>query len=63
MESQKWKSQNHLGQQFLESNAYKSFVDHGIKNIPMETKTTVTTSVWTRDTIYQQVIPAIEARS
>jgi len=49
-----------LGQQFLESNAYRSFVDHGIKNIPMETKTTVTTSVWTRDTIYQQVIPAIE---
>ena len=49
-----------LGQQFLDSNAYKSFVDHGIKNIPMETKTTVTTSVWTRDTIYQQVIPAIE---
>ena len=49
-----------LGQQFLESNAYKSFVDHGLKNIPMETKTTVTTSVWTRDTIYQQVIPAIE---
>jgi HK97 family phage major capsid protein len=49
-----------LGQQFLESNAYKSFVDHGIKNIPMETKATVTTSVWTRDTIYQQVIPAIE---
>ena len=48
-----------LGQQFLESKAYKSFVDHGIKNIPMETKTTVTTSVWTRDTIYQQVIPAI----
>ena len=49
-----------LGQQFLESNAYKSFVDHGLTNIPMETKTTVTTSVWTRDTIYQQVIPAIE---
>ena len=49
-----------LGQQFLDSNAYKSFVDHGLKNIPMETKTTVTTSVWTRDTIYQQVIPAIE---
>jgi len=49
-----------LGQQFLESKAYSSFVDHGIKNIPMETKTTVTTSVWTRDTIYQQVIPAIE---
>jgi len=49
-----------LGQQFLDSNAYKSFVDHGIKNIPFEAKTTVTTSVWTRDTIYQQVIPAIE---
>ena len=49
-----------LGQQFIDSNAYKSFVDHGIKNIPFETKTTVTTSVWTRDTIYQQVIPAIE---
>ena len=49
-----------LGQQFLESDAYKSFVDHGIKNIPFEAKTTVTTSVWTRDTIYQQVIPAIE---
>jgi HK97 family phage major capsid protein len=49
-----------LGQQFLDSNAYKSFVDHGIKNVPFEAKTTVTTSVWTRDTIYQQVIPAIE---
>ncbi len=49
-----------LGQQFLDSDAYKSFVDHGIKNIPFEAKTTVTTSVWTRDTIYQQVIPAIE---
>ena len=49
-----------LGQQFVESKAYSSFVDHGIKKIPMETKTTVTTSVWTRDTIYQQVIPAIE---
>jgi HK97 family phage major capsid protein len=49
-----------LGQQFLNSDAYKSFVDHGIKNIPFEAKTTVTTSVWTRDTIYQQVIPAIE---
>ena len=49
-----------LGQQFIDSNAYKSFVDHGIKNIPFEAKTTVTTSVWTRDTIYQQVIPAIE---
>ena len=44
-----------LGQQFLDSNAYKSFVDHGIKNIPMETKTTVTTSVWTRDTIYSKL--------
>ena len=49
-----------LGQQFIDSNAYKSFVDHGIKNIPFEAKATVTTSVWTRDTIYQQVIPAIE---
>jgi HK97 family phage major capsid protein len=49
-----------LGQQFLDSNAYKSFVDHGIKNVPFEAKTNVTTSVWTRDTIYQQVIPAIE---
>jgi HK97 family phage major capsid protein len=49
-----------LGQQFIESNAYKSFVDHGIKNVPFEAKATVTTSVWTRDTIYQQVIPAIE---
>jgi len=49
-----------LGQQFLDSDAYKSFVDHGIKNIPFEAKTTVTTSVWTRDTIYQQVVPAIE---
>jgi len=49
-----------LGQQFLESDAYKSFVDHGIKNVPFESKTTVTTSVWTRDTIYQQVIPALE---
>jgi len=49
-----------LGQQFIDSNAYKSFVDHGVKNIPFEAKTTVTTSVWTRDTIYQQVIPAIE---
>jgi len=49
-----------LGQQFLESDAYKSFVDHGIKNVPFEAKTNVTTSVWTRDTIYQQVIPAIE---
>ncbi|MAL47173.1 phage major capsid protein [Hyphomonas sp.] len=54
------KAPKSLGQQFLESNAYKSFVDHGLKNIPFETKTTVTTSVWTRDTIYQQVIPAIE---
>jgi HK97 family phage major capsid protein len=54
------KAPKSLGQQFIESNAYKSFVDHGIKNIPMETKATVTTSVWTRDTIYQQVIPAIE---
>jgi HK97 family phage major capsid protein len=35
-------------------------VDHGIKNVPFEAKTNVTTSVWTRDTIYQQVIPAIE---
>ena len=33
-----------LGQQFLDSNAYKSFVDHGLTNIPFETKTTVTTS-------------------
>ena len=49
-----------LGQQFLESQAYKSFMDHGLKNIPFESKTTVTTSVWERDTIYQQVIPAIE---
>lgn len=49
-----------LGQQFLESKAYNSFVESGIKNIPFEAKTTVTTSVWTRDTIYQQVIPAIE---
>ena len=49
-----------LGQQFLKSDAYKSFVDHGVKNIPFEAKTTATTSVWTRDTIYQQVIPAIE---
>jgi HK97 family phage major capsid protein len=49
-----------LGQQFLESKAYSSFVDHGIKNVPFEAKTTMTTSVWTRDTIYQQVIPAIE---
>jgi HK97 family phage major capsid protein len=49
-----------LGQQFLESKAYNSFVDHGIKNVPFEAKTTMTTSVWTRDTIYQQVIPAIE---
>ena len=49
-----------LGQQFLESQAYKSFMDHGLKNIPFESKTTVTTSVWDRDTIYQQVIPAIE---
>jgi HK97 family phage major capsid protein len=49
-----------LGQQFLESQAYKSFRDHGLKNIPFESKTTVTTSVWDRDTIYQQVIPAIE---
>src|SRR5210317_1246973 len=49
-----------LGQQFLESDAYKSFVDHGIKNVPFEAKTNVTTSVWTRDTVYQQVIPAIE---
>jgi len=48
-----------LGQQFLDSDAYKSFVDHGIKNVPFEAKTTVTTSVWTRDTIYQQVVPAI----
>ncbi len=49
-----------LGQQFLESKAYNSFVDHGITNVPFEAKTTMTTSVWTRDTIYQQVIPAIE---
>jgi len=49
-----------LGQQFIDSNAYKSFVDHGIKNVPFEAKTDVTTSVWTRDTVYQQVIPAIE---
>ena len=49
-----------LGQQFLDSDAYKSFVDHGIKNIPFEAKTTVTTSVWTRDTVYQQVVPALE---
>ena len=35
-------------------------MDHGLKNIPFESKTTVTTSVWDRDTIYQQVIPAIE---
>src|SRR5210317_21221 len=49
-----------LGQQFIDSNAYKSFVDSGIKNIPFEAKTDVTTSVWTRDTVYQQVIPAIE---
>ena len=49
-----------LGQQFLESKAYNSFVDHGIKNVPFEAKTTMTTSVWTRDTVYQQVIPAIE---
>ncbi len=49
-----------LGQQFLDSKAYTNFVDHGIKNVPFEAKTTVTTSVWTRDTIYQQVIPAIE---
>ena len=49
-----------LGQQFLDSKAYSNFVDHGIKNVPFEAKTTVTTSVWTRDTIYQQVIPAIE---
>ena len=54
------KAPKSMGQQFLESNAYKSFVDHGLTNIPFETKTTVTTSVWTRDTIYQQVIPAIE---
>jgi len=49
-----------LGQQFLDSKAYSSFVDHGIKNVPFEAKTTMTTSVWTRDTVYQQVIPAIE---
>jgi len=49
-----------LGQQFIESSAYKSFVDHGQKNIPFEAKTTVTTSVWTRDTVYQQVVPALE---
>jgi hypothetical protein len=49
-----------LGQQFLESAAYKGFVDHGQKNIPFEAKTTVTTSVWTRDTVYQQVISALE---
>src|SRR5210317_480163 len=49
-----------LGAQFIDSDAYKSFVDHGIKNVPFEAKTNVTTSVWTRDTIYQQVIPAIE---
>tara|TARA_X000001382_G_scaffold107387_2_gene83059 strand:- start:219 stop:1448 length:1230 start_codon:yes stop_codon:yes gene_type:complete len=49
-----------LGQQFLESKAYNSFVDHGIKNVPFEAKTTMTTSVWTRDTVYSQVIPAIE---
>ena len=49
-----------LGQQFLDSDAYKSFVDHGIKNIPFEAKNDITTSVWTRDTIYQQVIPALE---
>ena len=49
-----------FGQQFIDSNAYKSFVDHGQKNIPFEAKTTVTTSVWDRDTIYNQVIPAIE---
>ena len=49
-----------LGGQFIESDAYKSFVDHGIKNVPFEAKTNVTTSVWTRDTVYQQVIPAIE---
>ena len=49
-----------LGQQFLASDAYKSFVDHGIKNVPFEAKATVTTSTWTRDTIYQQVIPALE---
>ena len=34
-------------------------MDHGLKNIPFESKTTVTTSVWDRDTIYQQVIPVI----
>jgi HK97 family phage major capsid protein len=49
-----------LGQQFLDSKAYSSFVEHGIKNVPFEAKTTMTTSVWTRDTVYQQVIPAIE---
>ena len=49
-----------IGQQFLESAAYKGFVDHGQKNIPFEAKTTVTTSVWTRDTVYQQVISALE---
>ena len=49
-----------LGQQFLDSDAYKSFVDHGIKNVPFEAKATVSTSTWTRDTIYQQVIPALE---
>ena len=49
-----------LGTQFIDSDAYKSFVDHGIKNVPFEAKTDVTTSVWTRDTVYQQVIPAIE---
>ena len=49
-----------LGAQFIDSDAYKSFVDHGIKNVPLYAKTDVTTSVWTRDTFYQQVIPAIE---
>ena len=49
-----------LGQQFLDSKAYNSFVEHGIKNVPFEAKTTMTTSVWTRDTVYSQVIPAIE---
>ena len=33
-----------LGGQFIESDAYKSFVDHGIKNVPFEAKTNVTVS-------------------
>ena len=56
-----------LGAEFLQSDAYKSFVDGGIKNIPFqsdkapfEQKNTVTTSVWTRDTIYQLVAPPAE---